>query len=59
VEKTSAALAKILQSPEIEQKYAALGALPRVAGPAEFRGFLQSEYQRWAVIVKEPGAKVD
>jgi len=59
VERTSAALAKIVQSPEVEQKYAALGAVPRYASPAEFRAFLRSEYQRWGAIVKASGAKVD
>ncbi|HTO46715.1 MAG TPA: tripartite tricarboxylate transporter substrate binding protein [Burkholderiales bacterium] len=59
VEKTSAALAKIVQSPEVEQKYAALGAVPRYAPPAEFRAFLKDEYQRWGAIVKASGAKVD
>lgn len=59
VAKTSAALAKIVQSPDIAKKYAALGASQRYAGPAEFRGFLQAEYQRWGVIVKASGAKVD
>jgi tripartite-type tricarboxylate transporter receptor subunit TctC len=59
VEKTSAALAKIVQAPEVGEKYAALGALQRYAGPAEFRAFLKEEYQRWGTIVKASGAKVD
>lgn len=59
VERTSAAVAKIVQSPDVEQKFAALGAIPRAAGPAEFRRFLQEEYQRWGAIVKASGAKVD
>jgi tripartite-type tricarboxylate transporter receptor subunit TctC len=59
VDRTGAALGKIVQSPEIGQKYAALGAIPRFAGPAEFRDFLREEYQRWGAIVKASGAKVD
>ena len=59
IDRTSAALAKIVQSPDVEQKYAALGAIPRYAGPAEFRTFLKEEYQRWGAIVKASGAKVD
>jgi tripartite-type tricarboxylate transporter receptor subunit TctC len=58
-EKTSAALAKIVPSPEVGEKYAALGAIQRYAGPAEFRAFLKDEYQRWGAIVKASGAKVD
>ncbi|HTO49832.1 MAG TPA: tripartite tricarboxylate transporter substrate binding protein [Burkholderiales bacterium] len=59
VERTSAAVAKIVQSPDVEQKFAAIGAIPRSAGPAEFRRFLQEEYQRWGAIVKASGARVD
>jgi tripartite-type tricarboxylate transporter receptor subunit TctC len=59
VEKTAAALAKIVQSPEVGEKYAALGAVQRYAAPAEFRAFLKDEYQRWGAIVKASGAKVD
>jgi tripartite-type tricarboxylate transporter receptor subunit TctC len=59
VERTAAALAKIVQTPAMEQKLATLGALPRNAGPAEFRIFLASEYARWGAIVKASGAKVD
>lgn len=59
VERLSAAVAKIVQSPEIGQKFATLGALPRSAGPEEFRTFMQAEYARWGTIVKAVGAKVD
>lgn len=59
VDRTSAAVAKIVQSPEVGQKFAALGAIPRFAGPAEFRAFLREEFQRWGAIVKASGAKVD
>jgi tripartite-type tricarboxylate transporter receptor subunit TctC len=59
VEKLSAELVKIVQSPEIGQKYAALGTLPRSMGTAEFHVFVESEYARWGAIVKASGAKVD
>jgi tripartite-type tricarboxylate transporter receptor subunit TctC len=59
IDRTSAALAKIVQSPDVEQKYAALGAIPRYAGSVDFRAFLKDEYQRWGAIVKASGAKVD
>ncbi len=59
VERLSAAIAKIVQSPEIGQRYATMGAIQRTAGPEEFRAFMQGEYVRWGAIVKAVGAKVD
>jgi tripartite-type tricarboxylate transporter receptor subunit TctC len=50
---------KIVQMPEIAQKYAVLGTLPRTMGSAEFHAFVQAEYGRWGTIVKASGAKVD
>jgi tripartite-type tricarboxylate transporter receptor subunit TctC len=59
VERMSAALVKIVQSPEIGEKYAALGTLPRAMASDEFRTFVTAEYARWGAIVKASGAKVD
>ncbi len=59
VERLSAAITKIVQSPEIGQRYTTLGAIQRTAGPEEFRVFMQSEHTRWGAIVKAVGAKVD
>jgi tripartite-type tricarboxylate transporter receptor subunit TctC len=59
IERLSAAVGKIVQSPEIGQKFATLGALPRTSTPEEFRTFMQGEYARWGTIVKAVGAKVD
>ncbi len=59
VERLSAAIGKVVQSPEIAQKFASLGALQRTSTPDEFRVFLQSEHTRWGAVVKAVGAKVD
>jgi tripartite-type tricarboxylate transporter receptor subunit TctC len=59
VEKISAALAKIVDLPVVQEKYASLGAVRRYMAPVEFRGFMSSEYSRWGAIVKAVGAKVD
>ena len=59
VERLNAAISRVVQSPEIGQKYATLGAIQRTAGVEEFRTFLQAEYVRWGAIVKAVGAKVD
>ena len=59
VERTRDTLAKIVRSPEIGEKFAALGALQRAMDSADFRVFLAAEYARWGAIVKASGAKVD
>jgi tripartite-type tricarboxylate transporter receptor subunit TctC len=59
VERYSAALAKIVHTPEFAQKIVALGARPRTATPAEFRVFLDREVTRWAAVIKESGAKLE
>lgn len=59
VEQISAALAKIVDSPNVAERYATLGAMRRFMSPAEFRPFIASEYSRWGGIVKAVGATVD
>jgi tripartite-type tricarboxylate transporter receptor subunit TctC len=59
VERLSDELVKIVQTPEIAHKYAALGALPRVMGMDEFHAFVQVELVRWGAIVRASGAKVE
>ena len=38
---------------------APLGMTPRVGGIEAFEKLLRSEYERWAKVVKQSGAKVD
>jgi tripartite-type tricarboxylate transporter receptor subunit TctC len=52
-------VAKILKSPEVRERYAALGAEPVGSNPEEFAAYCKSELQKWAKIVKESGAKAD
>jgi tripartite-type tricarboxylate transporter receptor subunit TctC len=59
VERLSAELVKIVKSPDIGEKYAGLGTLPRTMGADEFNAFVKAEYARWGAIVKASGAKVD
>lgn len=58
-EKLSAAVVKIVASPQFAEKIAPLGMTPRKGGAADFEALLRSEYTRWERVVKESGAKVD
>jgi tripartite-type tricarboxylate transporter receptor subunit TctC len=58
-ERLSVELTRIVQTPEITQKYATLGALPHNMGADDFHAFVQAEFVRWGAIVKASGAKMD
>lgn len=59
VDRVSAELARIVQSPELSQRIAALGGRPRSSSAAEFRTFLRGEMGRWAAVVKASGARLE
>lgn len=59
VDRLGAAFNQITQSPEIIEKFATLGAIPRALGPAEFGKYLKSEDARWSAVVKASGVKIE
>ncbi len=59
IDRLGAAFNQITQTPEIEAKFTALGALPRSAGPEDFGKYLRSEDARWGAVVKASGVKVE
>jgi tripartite-type tricarboxylate transporter receptor subunit TctC len=46
-------------APDVNEQLNAVGAEAEVMTPAEFRQYIQSEIDKWAVAVKLSGAKVD
>ena len=52
-------VSKALNSPAIKEKLLAQGAIPSGNTPAEFAKFIDSEHKKWALVVKNSGAKVD
>ncbi len=50
---------KVLRSPEIKQRFAADGALPRWGTPAEFAAYLKADFDRWGAVVKAAGIKAE
>jgi tripartite-type tricarboxylate transporter receptor subunit TctC len=59
VDRLAAAIKQIVQSPDIVEKFALLGALPRGLGPQEFGAFIASEDARWSAVVKSSGVRIE
>lgn len=57
--KLSNAFKQTLESKEIQQKMVSQGADPAFLNAEDFSAFLKKEMPRWAVIVKQAGAKID
>ncbi len=52
-------VAKSFAKPEIKEKLLAQGAIPGGNTPAEFAKMIDFEIKKWALVVKNSGAKVD
>ena len=52
-------LVKIVQLPEIAERWAVLGAEPAHNTPEQFAAFLKNDLTKWAKVVRDSGAKVD
>jgi tripartite-type tricarboxylate transporter receptor subunit TctC len=57
VARVHAEVAKILRTPEVKQRMAALGADPVGNTPEEFGAFIKAEMARWGRIIKEKGIR--
>jgi tripartite-type tricarboxylate transporter receptor subunit TctC len=55
LDRLSQSLDQALASDELKQTYARQGLSVKVQTPAEFGGFVRSEIDKWAAIVKETG----
>ena len=59
VDKIAVEAKRILNLPDVRERFAALGAEPVGSTPAEFAQHVQREIAKWAVVVKQSGAKAD
>jgi tripartite-type tricarboxylate transporter receptor subunit TctC len=59
VEKLHATVTKVLGTPEMKERLDKAGAELRPQSSAEFGGFIRSEKDKWAKVVKDSGAKFD
>ena len=59
VNRLHAELVKIVQSPDVATRFAALGAEPLHNTPEQFAAFLKSDLVKWTKVVRDSGAKID
>jgi tripartite-type tricarboxylate transporter receptor subunit TctC len=57
VHKLHGEMMRILQQPEIKERFAGDGADPVGNTPEQFAGFIQSELAKWAKVAREAGIK--
>jgi tripartite-type tricarboxylate transporter receptor subunit TctC len=59
VARVNSAVATALKSPDVRERYAALGAEPMTNTPEQYAAYLKKDMQDWAKVVKISGAKLD
>ena len=59
INRLHAEIAKIVQLPEIAERWAVLGAEPVHNTPEQFATFLRNDLVKWTKVVRDSGAKVD
>ena len=59
VQRLSEALAKVVKTPEMQQKFLTAGTLPHGSTAPEFAAFLKSEDARWSQVIAASGIKAD
>ena len=59
VARLNAEIAKVMRQPEVRKQLADQGAEAVSTTPEQFGSFIDSEISRWAVVIKESGAKVE
>ncbi|WP_260502079.1 tripartite tricarboxylate transporter substrate-binding protein [Aquabacterium sp. J223] len=59
IAKLSAETARVMASPELKERFAALGMEPRSSTPEQFASHIHSETAKWAKVVRDSGAKAE
>jgi tripartite-type tricarboxylate transporter receptor subunit TctC len=59
IEKIYRETAKVLQSPDVRERFSREGAEPVASTPVEFGAYVRSEFVKYAKLVKEAGIKAD
>ncbi len=59
VDKIQAEIARAINSPELSERFRAMGIVPSGITPTEADAFLRAEIAKWSEVIKASGAKLD
>jgi tripartite-type tricarboxylate transporter receptor subunit TctC len=59
VNRLNAEIVRILQQPDVRERFHALGVSPLSGSPEDLGNYLKFEVSRWAKLIKERGIKLD
>ena len=59
INRYNAEIVKVLNSPDVKERFGKQGVEVKTTTPDEFGTFLRSEVARWAKVIKEAGIKAD
>ncbi|MGZ5094330.1 MAG: tripartite tricarboxylate transporter substrate binding protein [Burkholderiales bacterium] len=59
INKLNGAIVQVLRTPDMKERFAAIGTEPIVSTPDEFAAFLRAEAVKWAGVIKSAGIKVE
>jgi len=59
VNRLNAEIVRILQQPDVRERFQALGVAPLTGSPDDLAKYLKFEVDRWAKLIKERGIKLD
>jgi len=59
IRRLNSEMVKILTSPEVKERFGNIGVEVVAGTPEHFSGFLKSEVERWARVIKEANIKAD
>jgi tripartite-type tricarboxylate transporter receptor subunit TctC len=59
VERLAQVMARVVTSPDVQERFATVGAIPMPIGPTEYEAFILREHKKWGEIVRVSGASPD
>jgi tripartite-type tricarboxylate transporter receptor subunit TctC len=59
VARVNAALLKVLQRPEVRERFSTLGVSPLGGTPEEFGAFIREDFAKWTKVIKDANIKVE
>jgi tripartite-type tricarboxylate transporter receptor subunit TctC len=59
IDKLHADMVKVMNTPEVRERFAAVGSDTTTNTPAQYGAFVQTELKRWGAVIKATGIKID